>query len=151
MFDLRIRCKSIEEAERIIACLKHAADPAVVQSVSAQIAAPAEVVAAVAGIIEAAVAPKKRGRPPREVAPPLEEKPVAPVEVAEVAADVAETPVQQAHTLDAIKAALMAVQAKYGAADMVKPLGVLSQFGAGRISEVKADDYPAFIAACQAA
>lgn len=150
MFDLRIRCKTIKDAERILACLKNAADPAVVREVSAQIAAPAEVVADVAAIVEAATAPKKRGRPAREVAAPLspaEPEIVDTKDVVSTAPDTTELEV----TLDGIKAALMSVQAKYGAADMFKPLAILGQFGAGRISEVKATDYPAFIAACQGA
>ena len=36
MFDLRIRCKTIDDAERILSVLKNAADPAVVKSVGDQ-------------------------------------------------------------------------------------------------------------------
>jgi hypothetical protein len=53
-------------------------------------------------------------------------------------------------TLDAARAALKALQARHGVDNMAVPLEVLSKFSAGRISEVQPDQYPAFIAACDA-
>lgn len=162
-FQLQITVSSIEEAERILACLRHDADPAVVKDVAAQIPASASN-GDNPGSPEPALnsgapaqEPKKRGRPRREVAPPLPES-AAPVATATEGSspsqpdeNIKTEPAQQTHTLDAARKALKDVQAKYGTADMEKPLALLSQFGAGRVSEVKAEDYAAFIAACKAA
>lgn len=149
MFTLQIQCPTLDEAERIIAALKHSANPAVVDALAAQIpAAPAALGEPGDANSEAArPEPKKRGRPRREVA----EKPetAAAPAVAAVAASEAGDASAPAPTLDDARAALKGVQAKYGTDDMSKPLEVLAKFSAGRISEVKPADYPRFIAACK--
>lgn len=161
MFTLQIQCATLDEAERIIAALKYSADPAVVDALAAQLPfndpaglSDAESPAAkrFPGTTNTgAEKPKNpRGRPRREVA----EKPAASAEVqgpAPAPESEPEVQAQQAPTLDDARAALKGVQAKYGTDDMTKPLEVLGQFSAGRISEVKPEQYPAFIAACKAA
>jgi predicted lipid-binding transport protein (Tim44 family) len=150
MFTLQIQCPTIEDAERIIAALKYSANPAVVEALAAQVNAEVEP-AAITPEVEKPKNP--RGRPRREVA----EKPAAssaPATEADSGTETSpgvDTSAQQAPTLDDARAALKAVQAKYGTDDMSKPLEVLGQFSAGRISEVKPEQYPAFIAACKAA
>lgn len=162
MFTLQIQCPTLDDAERIIAALRYSANLAVVEALAAQIPA-ASVVASessqallTAGAdtpVPASQEPKKRGRPRREVA----EKPAAssaPATEADSGTETSpgvDTSTQQAPTLDDARAALKDVQAKYGTDDMAKPLEVLGKFSAGRISEVKPDQYPAFIAACKAA
>lgn len=159
-FQLQITVSSIEEAERILACLRHDADPTVVKDVAAQINPTVE-----SGPVNPQVDPPaadkpKRGRPRREVAPPLSESAApsaslpekqGPAPAPESEPEVEGQAAQQTYTLDDARKALKDVQAKYGTADMEKPLAILSQFGAGRVSEVKAEDYAAFIAACKAA
>ena len=150
-FQLQITVSSIEEAERILACLRHDADPTVVKDVADQINPMVE-----SGPVNPQVDPPaadkpKRGRPRREVAPPLSESAAPEAEATATPEAEAEAPAQQTYTLDDARKALKDVQAKYGTADMEKPLALLSQFGAGRVSEVKAEDYAAFIAACKAA
>ena len=151
-FQLQITVSSIEEAERILACLRHDADPTVVKDVAAQINPTVE-----SGPVNPQVDPPapdkpKRGRPRREVAPPLPESAAPASEDASTGSRVAEQePAQQTYTLDDVRAALKDVLAKYGTADMAKPLEILGKFGAGRVSEVKAADYAKFIAACKAA
>lgn len=157
-FQLQITVSSIEEAERILACLRHDADPTVVKDVAAQINPPVE-----SGPVNPQVDPPaadkpKRGRPRREVAPPLSESaaPGTPQSTEAEApnagtAEVEVTPAQQTYTLDDARKALQDVQAKYGTADMAKPLEILGKFGAGRVSEVKAEDYAKFVDACKAA
>lgn len=145
-FQLQITVSSIEEAERILACLRHDADPTVVKDVADQIPQ------SDAGAPPPAAEKPKRGRPRREVAPPLPESAAPEAEATATPEAEAEAPAQQStYTLDDARKALKDVQAKYGTADMEKPLALLSQFGAGRVSEVKAEDYAAFIAACEAA
>lgn len=147
MFTLQIQCPTIEDAERIIAALKHSANPAVVENLAAQIPPPCDNAHVVEGGEKFAEPEKpKRGRPRREVA----EKPAASA-VSTSADSSADEATQQAPTLDDARAALKDVQAKYGTDDMSKPLEVLGQFSAGRISEVTPEQYPAFIAACKAA
>ncbi len=51
--------------------------------------------------------------------------------------------------MEAARRALRGVQEKYGTNDMTKPLEVLGRFGAGRISELRPRDVPAFVAACR--
>ena len=60
-------------------------------------------------------------------------------------------PVEGSAWLRKPKAALMGVQAKYGAANMAKPLAILGQFGIERVNDLKRADCKAFIAACLAA
>jgi len=107
MFELRIAVKSIEEAERILACLAHDAE---------EVQTPGQISQRV-----------------------------------ETVQETSDEPVEDPTWLRKAKEALMGVQAKYGAADMAKPLAILGQFGAGRISELKEHDGRAFIAACLAA
>lgn len=172
MFQLHITVSSIEEAERILACLRHDAAPAVVAQVGEQVNKVTYIEEGEALRAEIELATEKpknpRGRPKREVAPPVDnayvaegcqkfEESAAPVVASESSEPVApvgdDTPVpaQQTLTLDDAKKALMGVQARHGTADMAVPLQLLKEFGACRISEVKADDYPAFIAACEKA
>lgn len=143
MFTLQIQCDSIEHAERVLAALKHTAEPAVVQQVAAQVA-PNDT-----GKTDQA--PARRGRPPKEKPAASAESPVRDTTTVTGSAEKHAVPEQQAPTLDTIRAALQGVQKKYGADDMAKPIAILQKFGAGRISEVKAEDYSAFIAACEAA
>lgn len=149
-FQLQITVSSIEDAERVLATLKHGADPAAVKQVTDQINAPVE-----SGEVNPKVDDKPknpRGRPRREVAPPLPESAAPEAEATATPLAEAEAPAQQpSYTLDDVRKALQGVQAKYGTADMAKPLEILGKFGAGRVSEVKAADYADFIAACKAA
>lgn len=155
MFTLQIQCTTIEDAERVLAALKHTADPAVVNQVADQLPA-AET-----------PAPTKnpRGRPRRTVATTETEKPAASTDATNanatnVDANAAEATnasatnanaAPQAPTFDQVRAALKAVQAKYGENDLAKPLAILQQFDAARVSAVKESDFVAFIAACEAA
>lgn len=146
-FQLVITCQSIEDAERVLATLKHGADPAVVKQVEAQVNPQTD-----AGEPPAAEKPKNpQGRPRRQVAEPLPESAAPEADAPATPLAEAEAPAQQTYTLDDVRAALKDVQAKYGTADMAKPLEILGKFGAGRVSEVKAADYAKFIAACKAA
>jgi hypothetical protein len=161
-FQLVITCQSIEDAERVLATLKHGADPAVVKQVEGQIP-----FADPAGLSDAESPAKKhfpettntaaekpknpRGRPRRQVAEPLPESAAPEAEATATPEAEAQAPAQQTYTIDDVRAALKDVQAKYGTADMAKPLEILGKFGAGRVSEVKAADYAGFIAACKAA
>lgn len=159
MFTLQINCATIEDAERVIAALKFSASPAIVENLATQIPfndpsglSDAESPAAkyfpnTTNTATTEPEPKKRGRPRREVA----EQPAAPLAEDHDAKHVPEEPTQQALTLDDARNALKGVQAKYGTDDLAKPLEILGQFSAGRISEVRAEQYPAFIAACKAA
>jgi hypothetical protein len=153
-FQLVITCQSIEDAERVLATLKHGADPAVVKQVEDQVN-PQPSIMDVIERDEAARSTEKpknpRGRPRREVAPPLPESAAPEAEVTATPEAEAQAPAQQTYTLDDVRAALKDVQAKYGTADMAKPLEILGKFGAGRVSEVKEADYAKFIAACKAA
>lgn len=165
MFQLQITVSSVEEAERILACLRHAADPAIVSGVAQQLQ-----YHDVSGLSDAESPAKKhfpettntaaekpknpRGRPKRKVAPPLPESAAPEVKEADpVTVQEASQPAsaQQTYTLDDVRSALKGVQAKYGTADMEKPLEILGKFGAGRVSEVQAKDYAQFIEACKAA
>lgn len=145
MFTLQIQCATIEDAERVIAALKFSANPTIVENLATQIPVVHIVEVNTAATTEPEA--KKRGRPRREVA----EQPAAPIAEDHDAKHVPEEPTQQAPTLDDARSALKGVQAKYGTDDLAKPLEILGQFSAGRISEVKAEQYPAFIAACKAA
>lgn len=145
MFQMTFTFSTIEEAEPVLACLRHAADPAAVKAAAEQIPPTDE---------ESRLADKPknpRGRPRRQVAEPLPEPAAPEAEVTATPEAEAEAPAQQSHTLDDVRAALKDVQAKYGTADMAKPLEILGKFGAGRVSEVKEADYAGFIAACKAA
>lgn len=146
-FQIVITCQSIEDAERVLATLKHGADPSVVKQVADQVNPQAD-----AGSSPAAEKPKNpRGRPRRQVAEPLPESGAPEAEVTATPEAEAQAPAQQTYTLDDVRAALKDVQAKYGTADMAKPLEILGKYGAGRVSEVKEADYADFIAACKAA
>lgn len=164
MFTLNIQVSTIEEAERILAALKYTADPAAVQQVQDQVVLTAATLTAdvfeelLSGNSEknsSAIEPttRKRGRPSKadqkSVAPAVD----VPTEVAPSSGDHSNgsTSAQQTYSIDDARNALKEVQAKYGTADMSKPLELLGQFGANRISEVNADKYADFIAACKAA
>jgi hypothetical protein len=168
MFQLQITVQSIEEAERLLACLKHSADPAAVKEVEEQIPfhspgglsddeSPAKKyfpqTTNTAG--EPAVEKPKnpRGRPRRQVADPLPES-AAPVVASEdslplTGADPS-VPAQQTYSQDDVRAALMGVRDKTPG-DMTKCLAILQKFGAQRVVEIKPEDFAKFIAACKAA
>lgn len=158
MFTLQIQCTTIEDAERVLAALKHTAEPAVVNQVAEQLTG-GSVSPELNGESTSPqlVEKPKRGRPRREVA----EKPAASTDATKATnADVNATDAtkatnanatQQAPTFDQVRAALKAVQAKYGENDLAKPLAILQKFDAARVSAVKESDFPAFIAACEAA
>lgn len=157
-FVLQIQCNTIEDAERVLAALKHSAEPAVVQQVAEQVIGTGTGDTLEFSSGSTADAPKRRGRTPKEKPAASDEatnatnanaKPSGHCAAATNATN-ADTE-QQAPTLDTIRDALKAVQLKYGADDMAKPVAILQKFKAGRISEVKPEDYPAFIAACEAA
>lgn len=139
-YTFTITCNSVEEIERLLAALRFDADPAVVEQVQTQVAA------------SGTEPPKRRGRPPRAtttepVAPASTETAEpkgAPAEVQEAQAE----PAQQPLSIDDVRQALRDLQSRVGEADMAVPLGVLSKFNASRVSEVKPEDYAAFIAAC---
>jgi predicted lipid-binding transport protein (Tim44 family) len=161
MFTLTIQVSSIDEAERILAALKHTADPAAVAQVEDQVFAGPSPSTLIENPEKNSPAieqtPRRRGRPPKAdqksaapvaesgsaaVAPALEEQPASEPVVQSA---------QQTLSIDDARNALKEVQAKYGAADMAKPLALLGQFGANRVSEVKVEKYAEFIAACKAA
>lgn len=157
-FQIQITVDSIEEAERILACLKHDNAPAA-QQVASQVSPNNPQVESAK--INSAVEPpkKKRGRPRREVAPAPAPESAAPVASLSEKQDPAPAPEsevevkgqaaqQTTYTFDDTKAALKKLLDKYEG-DMKKPLEVLGQFGAERISAVKEADYAAFIAACE--
>jgi len=163
MFQLQITVQSIEEAERLLACLKHSADPAAVKQVESQIP-----FNALAGLLDAEspakkhfpnttntagepAAPKKpRGRPRREVAPPVTESAAPEAEAAVTPKAEAEAPAQQTYTREDARQALMDLQAKTPG-DLTGALAILEKFDAKRVSEVKDADYAKFIAACHKA
>jgi len=107
MFELRITVQSIEEAERILACLAHD---------QADVRTPGQISQGVKTVGQT------KGEP---VADPAWRRKA--------------------------KAALLEVQAKYGAANMSKPLAILARFGIARTNDLKRADCKAFIAACLAA
>jgi len=152
MFMLQIQVTSIEEAERILACLKHAADPAAVQQVEEQLTG------GTADVPVTPVEPEKpknpRGRPRREKAEPLPESAAPAAEPTAEAAPDANAPATeqepQSYTLADVRSALQGVQAK-NPSNMQPCLDLLAKFGAARVSEVKEADYAAFVAACKAA
>lgn len=147
-FQIQITVDSIEEAERILACLRHDNPPAA-QQVADQVTDTAD---------NLPVEPKKRGRPrEEESAAPAATESAAPVvasESSEPQATVGEeipVPAQQTPpTFDDAKAALQQLLARHDG-DMAKPLEILAKYDAQRISAVKEADWPAFIAACKAA
>lgn len=139
-FQIQITVDSIEEAERILACLRHDNPPAA-QQVNAQVES---------GKINPEVAPAKpRGRPRKESAAPAATESAAPESQGEPSGT-AEPAQQTPPTFDDAKAALQALLARHDG-DMTVPLQVLASFDAQRISAVKEADWPAFIAACKAA
>lgn len=134
-FQLQITVNTIEDAERILACLRHDAAPAAAQ------------------VAEQVTAGKRGpGRPRKTNA-----EPAAPASASESAApesqgepsDTAE-PAQQTPTFEDAKAALQKLLQKYDG-DMAKPLQVLGKYKAQRISAVNEADWKAFIADCEAA
>lgn len=149
-YTFTITCSTTEEIERLLAALRHDADPAVVEQVqTAAVDATARTQAD--GTPPATDTPKpRRGRPPRERAT----EPAAPATDAanaparDTGASEANATSAQQPTIDNARGALRDLQARIGEADMATALGVLSKFGANRISEVKVEDYPAFIDAC---
>lgn len=168
MFKLQIEVDSIEEAERILACLRHDAGPNAVKQVERQIPfhAPGglsdeESPAAkyfpettnTATKNPTAEKPKNpRGRPRREVAPPIQESaaPESPAE-AEAAEAVQQPdvqPAQQTYTAADVRAALQAVLTDK---DMAACTAILSKFNAARVSELAPEQYADFVAACKAA
>lgn len=91
-------------------------------------------------------APKRRGRPPKAKPATTEEL------VATVGPDVepeasAPAPEPAAFTIDDVRAALQGFTARQG---LPAGIGLLKQFGASRISELKAEDYAAFVKGCAA-
>ena len=91
---------------------------------------------------QAPAAPVKKSRAKKEAAPVVELE--APAEEPEL--ELAE-PEAKTYTLDEVRAALQQFTAKSGV-----PAGIdlLKSFNAGRISELDADDYAAFVERCAA-
>jgi|GEM_PF-6972817 len=154
-YTFTITCNTVEEMERLMAAMRHDVDPAVTQQVQAA-------VAEVAGNTNQADLPTqkaRRGRPPKaatEPAAPASQDASVPDDSAVEATDEQTEPAQQPEpakaeklTIDDARNALRALQSRKGEADMAAALAVLGQFGANRISEVKAEDYAAFITACE--
>lgn len=140
-FQIQITVDSIAEAERILACLRHDNLPAA-QQVNAQVES---------GKINPQVAPAKpRGRPRKEesAAPAATES--AASEPQGEPGGTTDPAQQTPPTFDDAKAALQALLARHDG-DMTVPLQVLASYDAQRISAVKEADWPAFIAACEAA
>jgi len=158
IFQLQITVQSIEEAERVLASLKHSADPAVVQQVEGQIPAfDGEV--SVKGEPVAEKPKNPRGRPRRQVADPLPESAApsaslpekqGPAPAPESEPEVEGQAARQTYTRDDVRQALMDLQAKTPG-DMTGALAMLEKFKAGRVSEVAEADFAKFIAACKAA
>ena len=163
-FTLQIEVSSIEEAERILACLRHDAGPAVVGQVEQQIPfvdlaglSDAESPAAkhfpeTTNTAKVDEKPKNpRGRPRRQVAEPLPES-AAPVVASEqsqpLTGDDAPVPAQQTYTAADVRAALQEV---LNSKDMAACTAILGQFNAARVSELAPEQYAAFVAACKAA
>jgi hypothetical protein len=93
-----------------------------------------------------------RGRPRREVAAPLTESAAPAPETADAIgqdeADNTAAPAQQTYTLADVREALQGVVTRTPG-DMRPATQLLADFGAARVSEIKADDYARFVAACQ--
>lgn len=104
----------------------------------------------------AAEAPARRGRKPKETAaaPVGESAPAAAEQATSAPAPTAAPVAAQAAadakplTIDDVRAKL---QAFTGAKGIDAGLALLGEFKAGRISELKAEDYPAFVAKCEVA
>jgi hypothetical protein len=166
MFQLQITVQSIEEAERVLACLKHSADPAAVKEVEEQIPfhspgglsddeSPAKKyfpqTTNTAGEPAAEKPKNPRGRPRRQVVEPLPESAAPALEDASTGSrEAVQEPAQQTYTPDDVREALMGVQAKTPG-DMTACLAILEKFNAKRVSEVKPEDFAKFIADCKAA
>jgi hypothetical protein len=142
-YTFTITCNTAEEIERLLAALRDDADHATATAVQPAVQS-AAVQGDTGGDVPTSVdAPKRRGRPPREKTP-------EPAQQSETFEEV-EQPPQVNVTLDDARAALRGLQSRAGEDDMATPIGVLKEFGASRISEVKAEDYAAFIVACEKA
>lgn len=166
-FILQIEVDSIDEAERILASLRHSAAPAVVQQVVEQLP-----FSDPAGLSDeespakkyfpettntattAESAPKRRGRPSKSAAAPAAtdestKSGATDLPVNHSSADSApEQP--QTHTVDDVREALRSVQAG-GIGDVPRQLALLQKYGANRVTELKPEKYAAFIADCKAA
>jgi len=163
-FILQIEVDSFEEAEQIVASLRHSAPPTAVAQVEAQVtgsfSAGDMTEAAAQGFRDgqrtasnepqAEVTAKRRGRPRKEQAAPVAE---SGSESSNPATDVPNgTSVQseQPLSIDDVREALRGVQAN-GIGDVPRQLALLQKYGAQRVTELKADNYAAFIADCKAA
>lgn len=158
MFTLQISVTSIEEAERILSALK---GDALVERIAnefapqppvdnAHVALGCELFAdptppAPVNKTATAEAPKKRGRPRKDSAVSTEgtAAPESPPTVQEASGSA-----QQSPTADDVKDALTEV---VNGAGMDTAIAVLAKFGAVCRTEVKPEDYSAFIAECKAA
>lgn len=156
-FILQIEVDSFEEAEQIVASLRHSAPPAAVTQVEAQVtssfSAGDMTEAAAQGFRDgretasnepqAEVTAKRRGRPRKEQAASVESMSTSSVPSEE-------SSTEQPLSIDDVREALRGVQAN-GIGDVPKQLALLQKYGAQRVTELKADNYAAFIADCKAA
>ena len=158
-FILQIEVDSIDEAERILASLRHSAAPAVVQQINEQVnagfSAGDMTDAAAQGFRDgqsasAAEAPKRRGRPRKEQAAPLAEQNTAHEAANSSGKPEKSESEQPPYSIADVREALMGVQAG-GIGDVPRQLALLQKYGANRVTELKPENYAAFIADCKAA
>lgn len=165
MYMLQIQVATFDDLERIVACLKHSADPVIVKQVEATrdliaYSDPAGLTDAespaakhfpnTTNEVEVTKPKNPRGRPRREVAAPLPESAAPEAEVTATPEVEAQAPAPQTYTLADIREALQGVVSKTPG-DMRPATGLLAEFGAARVSEIPAERYADFVAACKAA
>lgn len=159
-FILQIEVDSFEEAEQIVASLRHSASPAAVAQVEAQVqvddAGPSDAESPAkkyfpetTNVAAEPEAPKRRGRPRKEQAAPLVVQEEAH-EAAMSSGDPEKSEPEQPLSIDHVREALRGVQAN-GIGDVPKQLALLQKYGAQRVTELKPENYADFIADCKAA
>lgn len=161
-FILQIEVESIEEAERILASLKHSADPAAVSQVADQVNASfsaGDMTEAAAqgfrdGQAASAVADstvKRRGRLRKEQAGSVAESgSESSIPGNDAPAGTSVQPDSPSLTPNDVREALRGVQ-KDGMGDVPRQLELLQKYGANRVTELKPENYAAFIEDCKAA
>lgn len=157
-FTFTITCNTTEEIERVLDFLKGGVTTVATTQVETATAVTCVQTAAGEDNGTAAEQPKRRGRPPRsavtEPASPATtdtDAPQGPTSAVQEAKDEPEKQPDKKVTLDDARSALRGLQSRIGEDDMATPIALLKDFGATRISEVKAEDYAAFVAACDKA
>lgn len=143
MFTLTIQVSDLAELESFVAALKHSVSRAIVHQVETA-ASDALTATAIGSTNETTVSTRGRGRPKKQ--PEADQS----KSVASGAVDKTPPSGELFHSIDDARAALQALVSTAGKG-MEAGFAVLKQFGAQRISDVKADQYRDFITACKAA